>query len=267
MDSHEALFSELENIMRRLRAPEGCPWDREQTYDSLRPYIIEEAYELVDAIDSGDRTLMAEEAGDLLLQVVFVGIIAEEKGDFDLADVIKAISSKLIRRHPHVFGALSLENSAQVLKNWEKIKLLEKKDKKGPKGVLSGVPKALPPLLKAFRIQEKAASVGFDWPQGDQKPVFDKIKEESAEVLDAMEQGDRDSLSSEIGDLLFSVVNLARRLGIDPGSALEKSNRSFMTRFDYIEKSLKEQGKEWDETALSDLDRLWNQAKKSMMRS
>lgn len=262
MDSHQTLFSDLENIMRRLRAPGGCPWDRKQTYNSLRPYIVEEAYELIDAIDGGDSVMMVEEAGDLLLQVVFIGVIAEERGDFDLSDIIKGISSKLIRRHPHVFGDVSVDDSDQVLKNWEKIKLMEKKEKEGPKGVLSGVPKALPPLLKAFRIQEKAASVGFDWAKGDQKPVFDKISEEIHEVVAAMKDGDADAVAREIGDVLFSVVNLARRLGVDPGLALERSNRSFIDRFGFIEKSLEEQGREWGDASLSDLDELWDEAKK-----
>ncbi|NCC97193.1 MAG: nucleoside triphosphate pyrophosphohydrolase [Synergistales bacterium] len=261
MDS-SVLFSRLEEIMKRLRAPGGCPWDRKQTYSSLRPHIIEEAYELVEAIDDGDLDDMAEEAGDLLLQVVFIGVIAEERGDFALSDIIESISSKLIRRHPHVFGDISVEDSDQVLKNWERIKTEEKREKGTSKGVLSGVPGALPPLIKAFRVQQKAAGVGFDWEKGDQGPVFDKISEEIAEVKEAMSQGDEEALTKEIGDLLFSVVNLSRRLGVDPGSALNMSNSSFIKRFDFIEKFLEAQGKSWDQVSLDYLDGLWDEAKK-----
>lgn len=261
MESGE-LFSRLEGIMRRLRAPGGCPWDREQTYSSLRSNIIEEAYELVEAIDKGDLDGMAEEGGDLLLQVVFIGVIAEERGDFLLSDIVESISSKLIRRHPHVFGDESAEDSDQVLRNWERIKTEEKEKNGLSKGVLSGVPGSLPPLIKAFRIQHKAAGVGFDWPKGDQEPVFDKISEEIGEVREAMAQCDQDKLAGEIGDLLFSVVNLARRLGIDPHLALERTNRSFMDRFNFIERSIEAQDKRWDQVSLDYLDCLWDEAKK-----
>lgn len=261
MDS-SVLFARLEEIMKRLRAPGGCPWDRKQTYSSLCPHIIEEAYELVDAIDGGALDDMAEEAGDLLLQVVFIGVIAEERGDFALSDIIEAISSKLIRRHPHVFGDLSVENSDQVLRNWERIKTEEKREKGAPEGILSGVPRALPPLIKSLRIQEKAAGVGFDWAKGEQGPVFDKISEEMAEVREAMSSNDDDALAGEIGDLLFSVINLSRRLGVDPSSALNMANKSFMERFEFIEYAMTSQGKGWDEVSLGYLDGLWDEAKK-----
>lgn len=259
---NSVLFSRLEEIIRRLRAPGGCPWDRKQTYSSLRSNIIEEAYELVDAIDTGDPREMAEEAGDLLLQVIFIGVIAEEEGDFALSEIIESISSKLIRRHPHVFGDVTVEDSDQVLKNWEQIKIEEKRKKGVPKGVLSGVPKALPPLIKAFRVQQKASGVGFDWDKGDQIPVFDKISEEIKEVKEAISGGDKEALAGELGDLLFSVVNLSRRLGVDPSVALNMSNNSFIKRFTFIEESIEAQGKSWDQVSLDYLDSLWNEAKK-----
>lgn len=261
MDSG-VLFSKLEEIMTRLRAPGGCPWDRKQTYSSLRSNIIEEAYELVEAIDESNLEGMAEEAGDLLLQVVFIGVIAQERGDFALSDIVESISSKLIRRHPHVFGDLSADDSDQVLRNWERIKTEEKESKGISKAVLSGVPKGLPPLIKAFRIQQKAAGVGFDWAKGDQEPVFDKISEELDEVREAMASGDKDGLVGEIGDLLFSVVNLARRMDIDPHLALERTNSSFIERFGFIERSIEAQDKSWDQMSLDDLDGLWDEAKK-----
>lgn len=256
-----ALFLELKNIMKRLRDPGGCPWDRKQSYQTLRPYIIEEAYELVDAIDSGDKGAIVEEAGDLLLQVVFISTIAEEQGDFTVSEVIQAISEKLIRRHPHVFGDIEVNGSAEVLKNWERIKLQEKKDKKVEISILSGVPKGLPPLVKALRMQQKAASIGFDWLSGNQEPVFDKIEEELLEFRQAMEKEDVENMVEEIGDVLFSVVNLARRLNIDPGLALEQSNKKFKKRFGFIEKKVLESDKDWSDFSLNELDELWTCAK------
>lgn len=256
-----ALFLELKNIMKRLREPGGCPWDRKQSYQTLRPYIIEEAYELVDAIDSGEKGAIVEEAGDLLLQVVFISTIAEEQGDFTVSDVIQTISEKLIRRHPHVFGEVAVNGSDEVLKNWERIKLQEKKDKKVEISILSGVPKGLPPLVKALRIQQKAASIGFDWPSDDQEPVFDKIDEELLEFRQAMKKKDTDNMVEEIGDILFSVVNLARRLNIDPGLALEQTNKKFTKRFSSVEKTVLESNKDWQDFSLNELDELWNCAK------
>lgn len=260
-DDSGALFSQLRDIMNRLRAPGGCPWDRKQTYGSLRPHIIEEAYELVDAVDNGDIAGICEESGDLLLQVVFMGVIAEESGDFSLADIVRSISDKLIRRHPHVFGDVDVSDSDEVLRNWEQIKLNEKGGQDNGATVLSGVPKGLPPLVKAFRIQQKAASVGFDWDQSSQLPVFDKIDEEIEEVKTAMESEDRLSVEEEIGDVLFSIVNLARRLGVDPHLALERSNKKFIDRFGRIEQDLRDRNRSWTDTDLEELDSLWDRAK------
>lgn len=260
-DDSGALFSQLRDIMNRLRAPGGCPWDRKQTYGSLRPHIIEEAYELVDAVDNGDIAGICEESGDLLLQVVFIGVIAEESGDFSLADIVRSISDKLIRRHPHVFGDVDVSDSDEVLRNWEQIKLNEKGGQDNGATVLSGVPKGLPPLVKAFRIQQKAASVGFDWDQSSQLPVFDKIDEEIDEVKTAMESEDRLSMEEEIGDVLFSIVNLARRLGVDPHLALERSNKKFIDRFGRIEQDLRDRNRSWTDTDLDELDSLWARAK------
>jgi len=260
-DDSGALFSQLRDIMNRLRAPGGCPWDRKQTYGSLRPHIIEEAYELVDAVDNGDIAGICEESGDLLLQVVFMGVIAEESGDFSLADIVRSISDKLIRRHPHVFGDVDVSDSDEVLRNWEQIKLNEKGGQDNGATVLSGVPKGLPPLVKAFRIQQKAASVGFDWDQSSQLPVFDKIDEEIEEVKTAMESEDRLSVEEEIGDVLFSIVNLARRLGVDPHLALERSNKKFIDRFGRIEQDLRDRNRSWTDTDLDELDSLWDRAK------
>ncbi|MCF4115051.1 MULTISPECIES: nucleoside triphosphate pyrophosphohydrolase [Dethiosulfovibrio] len=260
-DDSGALFSQLRDIMNRLRAPGGCPWDRKQTYGSLRPHIIEEAYELVDAVDNGDTAGICEESGDLLLQVVFMGVIAEESGDFSLADIVRSISDKLIRRHPHVFGDVDVSDSDEVLRNWEQIKLNEKGGQNNGATVLSGVPKGLPPLVKAFRIQQKAASVGFDWDQSSQSPVFDKIDEEIEEVKTAMESEDRLSVEEEIGDVLFSIVNLARRLGVDPHLALERSNKKFIDRFGRIEQDLRDRNRSWTDTDLDELDSLWDRAK------
>ncbi|MEA3285582.1 MAG: nucleoside triphosphate pyrophosphohydrolase [Synergistota bacterium] len=260
-DDSGALFSQLRDIMNRLRAPGGCPWDRKQTYGSLRPHIIEEAYELVDAVDNGDTAGICEESGDLLLQVVFMGVIAEESGDFSLADIVRSISDKLIRRHPHVFGDVDVSDSDEVLRNWEQIKLNEKGGQDNGATVLSGVPKGLPPLVKAFRIQQKAASVGFDWDQSSQSPVFDKIDEEIDEVKTAMESEDRLSVEEEIGDVLFSIVNLARRLGVDPHLALERSNKKFIDRFGRIEQDLRDRNRSWTDTDLDELDSLWDRAK------
>ncbi|PIE54157.1 MAG: nucleoside triphosphate pyrophosphohydrolase [Dethiosulfovibrio peptidovorans] len=252
--------------MERLRAPGGCPWDRKQTYGSICPHVIEEAYELVDAVAEGSMEGLCEEAGDLLLQVVFMGVIAEELGDFTLDDVIQGISSKLVRRHPHVFGELSVTDSDQVLRNWERIKLQEKGGQDSGASVLSGVPKGLPPLIKAFRVQDKAAHVGFDWEPENQEPVFQKITEEVIEVREAMKSGDKNQLSREIGDVLFSVVNLARRLGVDPHQALEATNKKFIRRFEHIEEDLRSRGVAWEDTDLTELDVLWEQAKKASSR-
>ncbi|GHS97553.1 nucleoside triphosphate pyrophosphohydrolase [Synergistales bacterium] len=259
-------FDELLSIMERLRAPGGCPWDREQKMTSLRPYIVEEAYELTDAISNKEPKDIAEEAGDLLLQVVFLASIAKEDGLFGIDDVITAINDKLVRRHPHVFGEEAAEDSAAVIRNWERIKKEERKSDKGEKdsretSVLAGVPKGLPPLAKAHRIQGKAAHVGFDWPKDDTAPLFSKLNEEVAELREAVESGSSDSMEDELGDVLFMAVNLARHIKVDPDTALSRACGKFSARFHRVESMAADAGIRLDECPLSELDELWNRAK------
>ncbi len=253
--------------MARLRAEDGCPWDREQTMESLRTYIVEEAYELVDAISTGETPDIVEEAGDLLLQVVFLARIGEEEGTFSIGDVIQGLVDKMTRRHPHVFSDWSAETSGQVLRKWEEIKGLEKKGKKKDTSLLAGVPEGLPPLAKAARIQSKAAHVGFDWEKGDLDPIYDKIEEELSEVRDAVGEGDIDLLEEEIGDLIFAAVNLARHLDVNPDSALGKANKKFTERFRIVESMVRETGRPWDSFSLGALDGLWEEAKRRIGRT
>ena len=261
-------FEELIDIMERLRGEGGCPWDRKQSYETLRAYIVEEAYELVEAITNGLPDKIKEESGDLLLQIVFIASIAKEKCQFDINDVINSLCGKLIRRHPHVFADESVADSDEVLRNWERIKLEEKKvEEANPSesksdSILSGVPRTLPALLKAYRIQEKAAHVGFDWEKEDISPILLKIQEEMVEVEKAIEEKDSVGIEEEIGDLLFASVNLARHLGVNPDVALGRANEKFMLRFSEIEKMIKESGRNWAEFSLGDLDNMWNLAKK-----
>lgn len=254
-------FIELVNIMKRLRAPGGCPWDREQTYDSLRRYIIEEAYELVDAIEKENKSDMCEESGDLLLQVVFVSCIAAEHNDFDICDVMDYISQKLIRRHPHVFGDTQVKNSDDVVKNWEQIKVGERKDKHTDPSLLAGIPRALPALLNAYRMQERAAKVGFDWPQSDYAPVLDKVNEELGELKNAIVSNDRANMEEEVGDAIFALVNLARHIGVDPESATRAACEKFASRFRYVEERVAESKREWSTFSLDELDAFWKLAK------
>jgi len=252
-------FEELVTLMKRLRAPGGCPWDREQTMKDLRAYVVEEAYEVVDAINSADMPGLREELGDFLLQAVFLSEIAEEEGHFDIYDAITAIHHKLVSRHPHVFGDVKADTPDEVLANWEKLKGEERKHK--DEGILSGVPRSLPALLKAMRLTEKAANVGFDWEKTDD--IFEKIDEEIGELKDAIRSDDRSEIEHEIGDLLFTVCNIARRLGIQPEEALQATNQRFTDRFEHIERSLRQQGKTFDDVDLAEMDRLWNEAKKA----
>lgn len=258
----------LIEIMRRLRAPGGCPWDRKQTFDSLCPHIVEEAYETVDAIrhraEEGGMEHVVEECGDLLLQVIFLGTVAEEEGSFTIGDIAHGITGKLIRRHPHIFAPgnnSSAGTAGEALANWEKVKQQERASGKKDTSVLSGVPSSLPPMLKAYRIQEKAAGVGFDWKKGDERPVFDKIREEIAEVEEAYTEKDKKELAGEIGDLLFAIIKLSRRCGIDPEAALEMTNTKFDSRFRFVEKKVEESGGKWESFSLSDLENFWKQAK------
>lgn len=266
MNDAGSTFQELVDIMHRLRAPGGCPWDREQTFDSLRTYIIEESYELVDAITSKDIGEIIEESGDLLLQPVFIATIAEEKGLFHLSDILEVLRDKLIRRHPHVFADINVQNSQDVLKNWERIKTVEKKNNSRGKdhSVLSGVPINLPALVKAYRTQEKAANVGFDWPKGDRRPLFDKIEEEIGELKEALYNETPSAVEDEMGDLFFALVNLARHLDIEPEVALQKACMKFNTRFRAVEEKVHSSGKAWDGHTLAELEELWECSKKEI---
>lgn len=233
-----------------------CPWDAKQTNESLRPNTIEEVYELAQALASDDTPDIKKELGDVLLHILFYSKIADEKGQFDIADVADALNAKLIFRHPHVFGETKVSDAHDVETNWEKIKL---KEKGGNRTVLSGVPKALPSLIKAYRIQEKAANVGFDWEK--REDVWDKVKEEFGEVSDAITAGRQDDIEAEFGDLMFSIVNAARLYGVNPENALERTNRKFISRFSHIEEGAAAAGKRISDLTLEEMDALWNEAK------
>jgi len=250
-------FDDLVQLMLRLRAPGGCPWDRKQTLPDLKAYVVEEAYEVLDAIDQNDRAALAEELGDLLLQAVFIAEITREEGSFDIYDSITAIHDKLVRRHPHVFGDVVANDAEQVLVNWEKLKRDERKAEN--KSVLSGVPQAMPALLKASRLTEKAARVGFDWRRTDD--VFAKIEEEIAELREAVAQSDPEHIHEEIGDLLFTIANIARKVNVNPEEALQSTNRKFMRRFEAMESRVGERGQNLDQLELEQMDALWDEAK------
>lgn len=253
-EKYEA-FGRLLDVLDTLRVK--CPWDAKQTNESLRPNTVEEVYELCDALIAEDEKNIKKELGDVLLHVLFYSKIADEKGQFDIADVCNALSDKLIFRHPHIYGNVHADTPEAVEKNWEQIKL---KEKDGNKGVLSGVPGALPALIKANRIQEKVAHVGFDWEEPSQ--VWDKVKEETAEVEAEIKGGNKVDMEKEFGDLLFSVVNAARQYGVNPENALEKTNRKFISRFNYLETKAREQGKSLKEMSLAEMDEIWEEAKK-----
>ncbi len=260
MDMKHSLTEKTDAIGRvittldRLRVE--CPWDRKQTNESLRPNTIEETFELCDALLADDQENISKELGDVLLHVLFYSKIGEEKNEFDIADVADKLNKKLIFRHPHVFGETHVENSHDVEQNWEQIKL---KEKGGNKTVLGGVPKSLPAMIKADRIQEKAANVGFDWEERSQ--VWDKVKEEVSEVSAEIDSLDPKGLEEEFGDLLFSVINAARLYGVNPENALEKTNRKFIRRFNYVEAKAKAEGRNLKDMTLEEMDQLWNEAK------
>ena len=258
MPKHEETFdlSPLEDVIQTLRSPGGCPWDIVQTHKSLRRNLIEEVYEVIEAIDLENKDLLCEELGDLLMQVVFHARMAEEAGMFSMQDVIDGITEKLIRRHPHVFGDINVKDADEVLKNWEEIKRAEKKDRKS---VLDGVPKDLPSLMAAYKLQHKASKVGFDWPDID--PVWDKLHEEVNELEEATVDSSTERMEEELGDVLFTIVNLARFLKIDPEIALTAANRKFKRRFSYIENKVKDKQQKWEQLTLLDLDDLWQEAK------
>ena len=235
-----------------------CPWDAKQTNESLRPNTIEEVYELAQALLDGDVADTRKELGDVLLHIFFYSKIADEQGQFDIADVCDALNQKLIFRHPHVFGEVKVSDAHEVEQNWEQIKL---KERDGNRTVLAGVPQALPALVKAFRVQEKAANVGFDWEQPQQ--VWDKVREEIAEVDEAIAAGKVADIEAEFGDLLFSVINAARLYKVNPENALERTNRKFIRRFGYIEQAAKDQGTSLKDMPLEAMEQLWQQAKEA----
>lgn len=249
-------FDRLVRIMETLRSEKGCPWDRVQTHDTLKRYLIEETYELIEAIEQKDIKAIKEELGDLLLQIVFHSQIEKEKGNFDINDVIETIIQKMIGRHPHVFGSLEFKTPEEVLAQWDDRK---KEEGKLHESILEGIPKSLPALLRAYKIQSRVAKVGFDWESVD--GVIDKIKEEIKEVEEAIKSGEKNKIEEEVGDLLFSIVNLARFLKIDPESALRSTNRKFEERFKKLEKIAKERGKQLKDMSLSEMDTLWEDIK------
>ena len=250
-----AAFGRMLDILDELRVK--CPWDAKQTNESLRPNTIEETFELAEALEENDVTNIKKELGDVLLHIAFYSKIASEKEQFDIADVCNALSDKLVYRHPHVFGDVKADSAQKVIENWEQLKL---KEKGGNKTVLAGVPKALPALIKANRIQEKARNVGFDWEEPEQ--VWDKVQEEIAEVSREIKAGRKDGIEEEFGDLLFSVVNAARLYGADPENSLERTNRKFIARFNYLEQKCKEQGRDLKSMSLAEMDEIWNEAKR-----
>lgn len=247
-------FDRFNEILDRLR--KECPWDREQTWESLRTMTIEEVYELADAIQKNDVADVRKELGDVFLHIAFYSKIADEKGLFDLNDVFSSLCEKLIYRHPHIFGNVDAKDTDTVLKNWETLKL---KEKGGNKSVLAGVPSALPALIKAGRIQDKARGVGFDWEEREQ--VWDKVKEELAEFRAEVENNNPDAMEDEFGDVLFSLINVARHYKINPENALERTNKKFINRFNYLESKTIAQGKDLKSMSLAEMDQLWNEAK------
>ena len=261
-------FDELVNVMTRLRAPGGCPWDREQTYASLAQYLLEETYETFDAIQEADQTgdtlNLREELGDVLLQVVFHSTIAAEKGDFTIDDVVEGVTEKLILRHPHVFGEAELKTAQDVLSNWDELKKAQQKAsgkiEKEKNSILDDVPIHFPALLEGQKLTKKAAKVGFDWENAEQ--IFDKLNEEVDELKKEISERNADKIEEEIGDLLFVVVNLARKFDVDAETALKRTNRKFRQRFEFIENKLKLRGKNLEESNLQEMDSLWNESKR-----
>lgn len=256
---NEDALSRLLAIMKTLRSEQGCPWDREQTLESLKPSLVEETYEVLDAIDSGDRFSLKDELGDLLLQVVFQAQLCNEEGAFDFYDVAETISEKLIRRHPHIFADAQASTAQDVIRNWEAIKQTERRPEK--RSVLAGVPKSMPPMQRAFQIQRKAARVGFDWP--DVRGVADKVAEELREVEEALSRSDAEALKDELGDLLFAVINLCRFSGCDADEVLKAAVNKFVRRFQHVERAVDASGKKMPECTLNELEALWIEAKRS----
>lgn len=259
-------IQKLADLVERLRGDQGCPWDREQTRETLKPMLVEEAYEVLDALDSPDPEELKEELGDLLFQIVFHAQIARERGEFELADIVDRTHEKMVRRHPHVFGDADLKTAQDVLKNWEDIKASEKGsasacEPESARSLLDGLPSRLPALYEAYQLTAKAARVGFDWSRLED--IVSKLHEESAELLEACRHKGARDIADEVGDLLFVAVNIARFLGIDPESALKRSNRKFVRRFQHVESSIKAAGKDLKDATLEEMDALWEEAKES----
>lgn len=249
-------FKGLVSIVERLRSPEGCPWDRDQTMESLRTYLIEEVYEAIEAIDQGDPEALKEELGDLLFHILFLSHIAREQDKFDIWEVIDRISRKMVSRHPHVFGEKKVSSSREVERSWSDLKEREKNHRRS---ILDGIPHHLPALLRAYRITERASRVGFDWEKTDD--IFGKLDEEIGELRKALSQGNQRKIEDEVGDILFVLVNLARLTGNNPEEALRGTIHKFIRRFHHIEKALEGEHKRLKETSLEEMDRLWEQAK------
>lgn len=259
MSKNSEALEQLLDVMRKLRAPDGCPWDREQTHESIKGDLIEEAYEVLDAIESGDPSVLEEELGDLLLQVVFHSQIAVEAGEFEFHQVADGISEKLIRRHPHVFGEVTVADSGEVLQNWDAIKKQEKRDADKTVSIVSGIPKHLPALQKAHQVQKRAARAGFDWEKIED--VFDKLHEEIDELKEAIAEENEDEIRAELGDLLFSVVNVSRYLGHNPEEVLRHNIDKFVGRFQYVEDRVHENDQDFSDFTLKQLDGFWDEAK------
>jgi tetrapyrrole methylase family protein/MazG family protein/ATP diphosphatase len=261
----EKTLDDLVTLMSRLRAPDGCPWDREQNYSTLAPMLIEEAYEVIEAAEAQDWQALRDELGDVLFQIVFYGQVAAEAGHFTIRDSIRRVHEKMVRRHPHVFGEEKVENTAEVLANWEAIKAAEKRasgqDEKTDKSLLDGVSRKIPALLEAHQLTTKAARVRFDWERVDD--VFDKLAEELQELRAELQRTDRNetAVAEEVGDLLFVLTNIARHLSVEPESALKAANRKFRRRFQHIENRLAERGRTCHEASLAEMDELWNEAR------
>lgn len=253
-------FDQLIDIMRKLRSRDGCPWDREQSHESLKPYMLEEAYEVLETIDIKDMEALKEELGDLMLQSVFHAQIASESGYFSMEDVLQAINDKLVRRHPHVFGDVQIETAEEQRIHWETLK----QKKEGKKSVIDGVPVSAPALLRAYRMQQKAATVGFDW--NDISPVWDKIHEELGELKSEIDRENVDKIEEEFGDFLFALVNLSRFIKVNPEEALRKAINKFDFRFRQVEQRLKDADKDIRQSTLEEMDAIWNEIKDQEIR-
>ena len=260
--SPEPSLNELIGIIKRLRAKDGCPWDRKQTPESVKKYVLEEAYELSEAIDDNNPALVAEELGDLLFMLLFVGRLYEEKGLLSLPQALEKIKDKMIRRHPHIFADVVADTTEEVAANWQVIKAEESREKGERHSVLGNLPKALPSLQRAFRVGERASRVGFDWERADQ--VWNKIEEEKQELLHAINSSDKKSIKQEIGDMIFSMANLSRLLGINPEEALKDTVDRFIKRFHAMEEHFKESGKELSSCDMAEMDEVWEKIKKEV---